>query len=1341
MPNVIIDGQRFAIPEGKTAEDVYNEVKGITPAQKGGSFTATAKPSSGKLLGDIDPDTLQNDKDWVQASRILYKSNTGKDFAGSNKDLAEYGLDTMGWFNSNSPMMALDAAKMAQAPMDERKAFLYMMETYDDLSLSWGGAGRFIKGAALDPLNWTGLVSLGLGTAETQAGRLAGKAAIKQALKAGLTAGIENAAQAGVQNAARQSVEISAEKEGKDGFSFGELAGQAAIGGAIGGVLGTGLAVGRNALAKPLDSAVADLGKTADSPIANAAPEVPTAPTVEPQQLSLNLGTTAEDMSQARMSRIPEQAKGVPPEAAQPGLPMDMPLERRLDQIPESMQGTPKETISEMTDRVSEKWGVDHQMKMDLQPPPGGERPLYDGQGNLFDTMPTQVKPDSQAAYIAGKAANEAAAKTGEAAAKAAAAAPSGSRLAQALDVVSKLMKATDGDAANAIVKAIKDAVDDTGWRILPGGKTEISAKVKEATDLLASLKVDTPEDAQRLLASAAMTSAQREGLKAAIADAGDKLTQARLDLLAAEQAAKTGGEKAVLRQQLNQLEGTQDLIAKLQLASSSNSGAELAGQRGRLISGVRREFASPEEIMRNNPSLTKSQAEDEFLRAFAENREKVYQLDQVKEITAKLDAARDVGDWANIEKLWKEREALVSALSEDAAKKSGMFGDSWKKANAMFTEGLIGSVFSIGTAVINTIPSALKLLYKPTLNALMDNNASLKSIGANYSAMFAANRAAIDYAMAVFKYEQNPFFSQANTYLGHEAAIPGLAGRIIRTIPRFLESTDAYFAQMHYRGFVAQEAYNVAAKEAEKMGLKGAKADAHIADHVKRVTENMFTKNVDHDAQMDLLFKQGISRGYSGERLQMYVKTEMNKHPEFYAKPTDIVGRSYTQDLLYKTEFSGDNPASSAAKSYEQFMNNNALGKFMLQLFIRTPIRVFEEGMRLTPGLNLVTPKFLDDLRGLNGSMRQVRANGEAVMSMAFGGTVMAMYAAGAITGGGPSNYKQGRTKQNTREWQPYTIYLPGGTTISYRNLDPFATPLKMVVNALDNFQEYQLRKAQGEYAADPSKQLLANIGLAFNPVIQSVKDANLTEGISQLANLIKMLQDPAQNEGAIQKFMNEKAKMLVPSMIGKTKTLLNGGDTPMPEAATLGQALSAKFDPYSQDVPTQRDVLGNKRYMGNSPASYFGIGVNTAIADNISDKAKAVIQELSDIETANNVSFMLPTKMPAMFGNVDLRTQYMPDGKTTWYDRIYDIMQKMAPEEALYSVLVENKDNTTFGTPTNKGTKYQLANSVMTKYRNAAAATFMSEYEKAQQAYMNTATDKVFGKAGMFDNVTIPR
>jgi hypothetical protein len=84
---------------------------------------------------------------------------------------------------------------------------------------------------------------------------------------------------------------------------------------------------------------------------------------------------------------------------------------------------------------------------------------------------------------------------------------------------------------------------------------------------------------------------------------------------------------------------------------------------------------------------------------------------------------------------------------------------------------------------------------------------------------------------------------------------------------------------------------------------------------------------------------------------------------------------------------------------------------------------------------------------------------------------------------------------------------------------------------------------------------------------------------------------------------------------------------------------------------------------------------------------------------------------------------------------------MQKMPLEDALYSVLVENKANTSYGTPTNKGTKYQLAQSIFTQYRNAAAATFMSEYEKAQQVRMTVAQDKVFGKGGMFDNVTIPR
>ena len=44
----------------------------------------------------------------------------------------------------------------------------------------------------------------------------------------------------------------------------------------------------------------------------------------------------------------------------------DLPTERRLDRLPESMQPKPKETMSEMADRLRAKWGINDQLELDL---------------------------------------------------------------------------------------------------------------------------------------------------------------------------------------------------------------------------------------------------------------------------------------------------------------------------------------------------------------------------------------------------------------------------------------------------------------------------------------------------------------------------------------------------------------------------------------------------------------------------------------------------------------------------------------------------------------------------------------------------------------------------------------------------------------------------------------------------------------------------------------------------------------------------------------------------------------------------------------------------------------
>lgn len=1332
MKTFVYEGQEVQVPDDMSDEDVLDLLIGNDSTGSASAEFPAVTPSD-SWFGDVNPDTLSKNPDWLRASSILYKGSTGKEFEGTEQDLAEYGLDQMGWFNYNLPRMAYDAARLQSAPPEMQKAFLYLMETYDNLEITWSGTGRFIKGVTADPTTYVGLGTLGIGTAASQATKVASKQGIKSLIRAGVVAGLEGAMQAGVSDASRQSVEISAGKSTE--FDTGRLAANTAIGAGVGAVLGGALDAGATVLR--------GASKAEPTP-----PDIPNPPYVPKEKPVAAPAVTPEGPDQLSLDLVqPMQTK-------QPDLFPDAPLEGRLDQLPAFAQPSPKESMSDMEDRLMEKWGISHQRELDLGTPPEGPF-AYSGQGELFSRqgLPEQtapVKPQTAAELktlqAAGKAqGGENTIKSPKVAAGKAAAVEPPTGLQKALDFVKSLNDQTDGKAGERIVEIIKNTVSPEGWRIIPGGRVEIAKSVEEATDLLSRLNVSNAEEARAVLNEVALGGPQRQALVTAISEASDKLTQMRLDLTNSAISAKSKGEAVYLLQQINKIAKAQDTVAKLQLESSSASGSLLQNQAGRLITGSRREFASPEQIMSRNPGMTAEQANEAFVRAFEDAKAEAYKDETVKRLTASIQKMYQSGDWSGLYKAVAERNALVNDITAD---KAGVDRNWFTALSAKASEAAIGNVFSVQSAVVNTLPSMAKLLYKPSLNALMDNRASIRSVGAAYSTMFSQSRAALNAAKAVFNLEINPNFSNKSDFLSGTPEIKGVLGRVIRFFPRFLEATDAFFSRLHYAGFVASETYNDATERLIKKGLKPSSKEfkAEMDKVMQEMQDNLFTKEADVVEVADTLYQIGTARGYTGKKLEEFIKLEINRNPELFQKATNIAGRDYAVDVLFKREFTGDTFASRMAQNYERMMNSHPLMRVGFQLFVRTPIRVFEEGFRLTPGLNLASSafgsKFLDDLRGFNGASRQIRAQGEALLSMAFGGAVLGMYANGMITGGGPIDYKQRRGKENDREWQPYTIYLPGGTTISFRNLDPFATPLKIIVNSLDRLQMYQYRKAQGEYDNDPTGNVAALAGVAGMSILQAVKDANLTDGLNQMVTLVDIFSDPEKNENKIANFFNEKAKLLIPNSIGKTRQLLSGEATPMSDIATTGQALSQRFNPFDETVPVQRDALGNKRYMAYSIPAYFGIGVNTNMEKNITKEEQEVLKVLADLQTVNNVSFTLPYKIEAL-GNVDLRAEYMPDGKTTWYDRIYDIYRDLGVADALHQGLVANGDLLTWGVadPNKYGTKLQFARDTISKYREAAVEQFIRERQEARIKAYQRINDKSQAKAGAFDVPIIPQ
>lgn len=1230
MEEILIDGERYAIPEGKTADDIYAQVKGLpstapqsvtTTTDTSGGYNYSQRPASESWLGDLDQNTLTADRDWLYASGRLYKMDEGKEFKGSAQELADYGLSKMGYFNYNLGSMTLDTAALAGADMEDRKAFLYLMETYDELAPSLRGTGRALKGMATDPTNIGVLASLGFGFLGQQGAKTAGKSAIKMGIKEAIKAGVVTAGFSAADDAMRQTVERSVHTDQE--FDTTRNLTSAAIGGTIGAVLGGGAA----------GLATAAANRKAAKAVANAV---------------------------------------TPPAAVTQAV-------------------TPQGVVNAATPSPTA-------VAQAVTPPTG-----------VTGSLPAQLgTPD------------------------------------QIVDSVFQDLAARRKNPAHEILQSIKDAVSEDGWKITPAGRSEISARTQEAVQLLSTIASKDANIVEKVIRKARMTPAQQSALKETITQSEISLRNRMTDVKNSIAQVKDPALRQQYENTLTQLEQVHDKVASLDIKQSSGSGTDLANRANRgAVTGSLRDFYSVDKILEDNPTFTRQQARDLYDETFAEHLARQTQTDEVRAVTAQMDVANEAGDIDQVIALAAQRDVLQKAAIADQKKELSMlqkFNDS--DFNKAANEVLGGLIFSPATIGVNLVVGIPKTFTKPLLRALVDSNASVRSTLVSYDVMRKSTSVAFKYARQVWEMEKSSFYSKQADFFGAEPTIPGALGRVARFWTTGMEVIDGAIAQIAYRGFLAAQDYDIGAQIARNNGVAKELVHKEALDYVEKMQAKAF-RDVSGDlSATEEAIRVGTRKGYKGNELATYVKNTLANNKEYFQRAARPEGRSYVEELVFRNSFEGKTLPSRFAKGIEQNFAGNIFFRVFMQAFFRAPIRIFEEGLRLTPGMNFVTPGFLSDLRGLNGSIRQVRAQGEAMLSLGLGASVMTMYANGMITGSGQGNYKQLKNKQNTGDWEPYTIYFPNGSKLSYRNLDPIGTPLKIIVNAMEAYEKYDLQKKQGEYTDEfgndlKGKETIAWTSMAFMPLVRAVKDASVTEGLNQLFQFGEWMNDPEGQETAIESFLTEKAKMVIPNTYFKSVQAFGG---PVDQRAPSGieNGILAKINPWRDDVPVQRDLLGNEMTMDTHRAALTGVGFNTQIAaKGISDQGKAVAVALSELEYVSGTSFDIPFKFSSL-GNQDTRKIYLKDGKTTWYDAIYDIYRDLKPEQELYQVLIEGKDFYADGRPSGnsgKGTKTTAVREILSRYREAAIKQFLMDTPEAMDIYQRVQENKFTTAMGGYD------
>jgi len=1273
MEEILIDGERYAIPPGKTAADIYRLVKGrtkttaamptapATPSEN--TYTYPQKESGGSLLGDLDQDVLTTDRDWLYASGRLHKMNEGKEFVGTAKDLADYGLDKLGYFNYNIGSMALDTRALSQADKEDQKAFLYLMEKYDELAPSWRGAGRMAKGVATDPTTYLGLASLGIGFGGSQAAKAVGKSAVKLGLKEALKAGIATGAYSAADDIMRQDVERNVRTDQE--YSGARTLGAAAIGGTIGAVLGGGVAGTATALSNR------KAARLAEGVVDDALPPS-TAPTPT--------GTPTPD---APPIRTPNEITPAPVEIVDPAAPPVRPVDDTLPPVnPADETLPPADTV-----------------------PPGA---TPDAVPNPANPAPVVVNAD------------------------------------EVLDEVITGLNTKRKNPGKEFMELIRATTDDEGWRLDPlTGRADVSARTQEAIDMLTTINRVGAKSIERFARKANLTSNQHTELKASLQAANRHLFDKISTFREVVRSIKDPNLRKNAKATLERLENAQSIVNRMDMEASSASGADLAMRsRANAITGDLRQVSSIDEVMKNNPTFTRTEAQlyqEEAYKTWLKNTQ---QSEIIRKITDDIEVARERGDFSSAIRLIEERR-LAEKTARDEARKD-MSPEAWKKFNSAANEVYGGLIFSPGTLGINLFTGIPKLLTKPLLNTLVDGNASVRGMLVSYDVMRKSVGIGLKYSKSVWDYEKNPFYAKQADFFGGDATIPGIAGRAVRFYQTSMDTIDGAMAQVAYRGHVAAEDYNLGVRVARENGITK-KADIHefAKNYMEKGQLEAFEDTSGTTTAFETAMRNGQRKGYSGAKLENYIKNSLATDKTFFSHPTRKESRSYTEELVFRNSFKGDTWLSKQAMDIEKNFAGNIFFRVGLQAFFRAPIRIFEEGLRLTPGLNFITPGFLADLRGKTTPTRQIRAQGEALLSLSLGAGVMAMYATGSITGSGQGNGKQLKNKQNAGDWEPYTIYFPNGTKLSYRNLDPIGTPLKILVNSLEAYENHSLRKKQGEFTdvyGDEAavKELLSWVGMAFMPAVRAVKDSNVTEGINQLYQFGEWMINPEGSTSTATSFLTEKARILIPNTYTRIDQAF-GDATPMREQSGVLNGLLNKINPHRGDTPVQRDILGNPMYIDYGRSIISGVAFNNDIyAKDISEEGKEVALALSDLENTSGATFDRPFKFPQL-GNVDTRKVYMADGKTTWYDAIYDNFSALKPEQALAPILTGyGADVLANGRPSNNtgpGTKVTQVRSILDKYRKQAINQFMSSNPEAMDRYMQVQQNKATTSMGGFD------
>jgi hypothetical protein len=191
-----------------------------------------------------------------------------------------------------------------------------------------------------------------------------------------------------------------------------------------------------------------------------------------------------------------------------------------------------------------------------------------------------------------------------------------------------------------------------------------------------------------------------------------------------------------------------------------------------------------------------------------------------------------------------------------------------------------------------------------------------------------------------------------------------------------------------------------------------------------------------------------------------------------------------------------------------------------------------------------------------------------------------------GAITGGGPTDYKKEETKRSTG-WQPYSVKI-GGRYVSYKRFEPLGLAMGLIADAV-----------HGNQSGDSEVVAQSKTDTAVKHIMRNLDDLPF---MGTLSNLLQAIHDPVG--GRARNFISREAGSLIPAGVANIAETLDGT---IRRPATALQAIESRIPGLTTAAPPIVDISGRTV---QRPASNLG-GANPF--GWTSDKHDPVLNELA--------------------------------------------------------------------------------------------------------------------------------